>query len=122
MGAKYFTQEMDEPHKTILEVPGWIYFVLIFLGSSLAGIARMLWILDPDTNESHSMKWYRWFGAACSCGFFGLIVSLWLYEDFLGSPEKLAGIALLAGLGGSTTFDFVLAWLRTRFGLKNTGK
>jgi hypothetical protein len=103
------------PEKTVITVSGWLYFVLVFVGSTFAGIGRLLWQMDATKPP---LSWYRWVGAAFSCGFFGLITSLWLFDDFADQSEKLAAISLLAGLGGSTTFDFALAFLRARFGLR----
>lgn len=109
------------PVRVVLEVAPWLYLTLLFLGSSIAGGARMLWSYDPKKQAGKLWPWWRWLGACVSCGIIGLIAALWLYEDFHGNLFKVAAVSLLLGLGGSTTLDIALAVIRNRFVLQQKG-
>lgn len=85
----------------------WILFAAaIFAGSSLAGVAQLLW-------EGKPIPWQRLVGAALLSGFAGAITSLMLYSRLSNDPSLLAAVSLLAGIGGATTIDLLSGLLRS---------
>lgn len=79
-----------------------LFLAAMFIGSSLSGLALLLWENKPLT------KWQR-IGGVLLSGFAGCIVALLLYEKMHDSPAVLAGISLLAGIGGASTIEFLMA-------------
>lgn len=77
----------------------------IFVGSSVAGLAHILW-------EGKVLPKGRIVGAILMSGFAGLIVGLLLWEKLVNYPALLTGVSLLSGIGGASTIDFLISILR----------
>jgi hypothetical protein len=77
---------------------------LITSVSGLGGIAYHLWRGDV-------VGWKRWVGAAVLSAVAGGLVALWLWDSLKDTPTRLAAVSVLAGIGGTTIFDFLtVAW------------
>lgn len=106
---------VEAAQSTILE---WLLFALaIFMGSSLAGLAQILF-------EGKEIPRKRALGAFLLSGFAGCIVCLLLYSRLKEDLALLTGISLLAGVGGASTLDFLsgLAYRIVRMRLNVTEK
>lgn len=92
----------DDPHSILRDI------LAIFAGASVAGWAKLLWDEKPIPPR-------KIIGGIILSGFAGIIVWL-LLADRMGSthPLLLAGVALLAGIGGASTIDFLLGLLKKR--------
>lgn len=84
----------------------WIYFTLIFVGSSVAGIAVIMW-------KGRRIEPYRWVAAAFSCGFIGLLTCLALWKRYSEDDIMLLSFfSLFMGLAGPTALDLAIGTLR----------
>ena len=91
-----------------------ILLASIFVGSSVASWAYWKWEGTPITRG-------RWIGGSVVSGFAGLVTALLLYD--LMMPDRaaaLAGVSLLAGIGGASTIDFLMAMAK-RFAEQRLG-
>lgn len=68
--------------------------------SGLGGIAYHMWRGDV-------VGWRRWIGAAILSAVAGGLVALWLWDSLSETPTRLAAVSVLAGIGGTTIFDFL---------------
>lgn len=84
---------------------GLLYATIMFAGSSVAGWALLLWEAKPITARQKV-------GGVLLSGFSGVISSLLLYDYLKESPSLLAGVSLLAGIGGASTIEWLLMALR----------
>lgn len=80
-------------------------FVCAFGISALAGLAAML-RSKTELNLTNIAT------SGLNSGFLGLGISLIWYQQFQDNIYFLIGACVLAGLGGVTTIDFVLAIIR----------
>jgi len=88
-----------------------ILFGGIFLIASVGGLAALL-------RSGQALSKRLVISAFLNSGLMGLVIALILWENFNGQkPHLIIGVSVLAGLGGMTTFDLVLQWIRKRFGL-----
>lgn len=72
----------------------------MFVGSSLAGWAMLLWENKPITARQRV-------GGVILSGFSGMIVALLLHEKLSDHSTLLAGVSLLAGIGGASTIEWL---------------
>lgn len=80
-------------------------FITGFVVSALAGLAALL-------RSSEEMTKLKVCSAVLNSGLMGLGISLLWYNKFQENIPFLIGICVLAGLGGMTTLDFVVAAIR----------
>lgn len=86
------------------------YLVLIiYCVCSLAGLAHLL-------HDGERLPPTKVAGAIMMSGFAGVVVFLILFERLEGSPHLLAGISVLAGIGGASTLDFLLELAKRKLG------
>lgn len=81
------------------------YMSAMFIGSSVAGWALLLW-------EDKKVTRKQAIGGTLLSGLSGLIVSLMLWKHLQDDPMLLAGVSLLAGVGGASTLEFLVVMLR----------
>ena len=87
---------------------GWPLLFIVFLGSSLFGVANIIW-------KGEEVGRLRMIAAAVMCGSAGLIVCLLLWDRYHeNNVALLAGISLLAGIGGATTIDVAIGALKKK--------
>lgn len=85
----------------------------IFVASSFAGLAALL-------RSRQKVSARAVVSAMLNSGFIGTIIGLIWYSQYKDTNLFfLVGVSILAGLGGSTTIDFVLQVARVRFGVQN---
>ncbi len=84
--------------------PLWV-FVTSFCVAAFAGVASLM-------RSGISLTWVRIISAALNSGLVGLAVSLMWYAKMKDDVFFLVGVAAVAGLGGMTTVDFVVAALK----------
>ena len=82
-----------------------VYISAMFIGSSVAGWALLLWEDKPVSRKQA-------LGGVLLSGFSGVIVSLLLYKYLQDNPMLLAGVSLLAGVGGASTLEFLAVMFR----------
>lgn len=81
-----------------------------FFGSSFSGLATHLRSGSPLTTRMV-------LAAVLNSGLVGLIVALMGYKTFQDNLTYLLGLSLLAGIGGATLLDFMVALLKRRMGI-----
>lgn len=87
----------------------------IFVASSFAGLAALL-------RSRQKVSFRAVASAMLNSGFIGTIIGLIWYSQYRETNLYfLVGVSILAGLGGSTTIDFVLQVARVRFGVQTGG-
>ncbi len=93
----------------------------VFIGagvlSGLAGLASLL-------RSNVELTWKRLISAFLNSGILGLGISLLWYAKFQDNVYFLVGLCVVAGLGGMTTVDLVIAAARrgilgTKLGTEN---
>lgn len=76
-----------------------------FAVSAIAGLAALL-------RSEEKLTWIKVLSSVLNSGMLGLGISLLWYLKFQTNIYMLIGICVLAGLGGMTTIEFVLAAFR----------
>lgn len=90
-----------------------LLLALLFVGSGLAGWAKLIW--EGKTPERRKL-----IAGSVLSGVAGLLMALLLWSRLIDhDPALLAMVSLLAGVGGVTVIDLLLAILVQR--LKNLG-
>lgn len=95
---------MDEPKKSLLEIA--IFGASLFAGSSVAGWAYQLY-LDEKIPLAKKV------GGIVLSGLAGVIVAMLLWNR-IDDRVLIIGLSLLAGIGGASTIDWLIAMLRRR--------
>lgn len=79
--------------------------------SCFGGLAYHLWKNDLDT-------WGKAVSAMVLSGIGGGLTLLWLWSEMQDSPEKMAVISVLSGIGATTLIDFGIyslqRWVRSK--------
>ena len=96
------------------------YFLGLFPFCSLAGLAVLMW-------EGKKIPMIRIAAATVISGISGVVVAAFLWKQLAEvDPFKLTAISILAGAGGATTMDLLLAgfyrFVKKRAGLEEDSK
>jgi hypothetical protein len=103
-GLLAVTLGINESSKGIIE-PVKV-FAVSFGVSSLAGLAALLRAGKP-------ISWLSVMSSILNSGLMGLCIALLWYTKFQDNVYFLVGVCVLAGLGGATTIDFVMAAIKS---------
>ena len=77
-----------------------VFIATVFAGCSLSGWAKMLW-------EGKKIPRSRKLGGVLMSGAAGVIVALLLWDHLLDRPALLAGVSMVAGIGGASTIEWL---------------
>lgn len=101
----------DSPPTTPAFIEPLKLFGGIFVAASFAGLAALL-------RSKQKVSARAVVSAMLNSGFIGTVIGLIWYSQYKDTNLFfLVGVSILAGLGGSTTIDFVLQVARGRLGV-----
>jgi len=97
--------KLDEHH---------ILFSLIFAGGSIGGLSALL-----RSNKRLTLRSVT--SAMLNSGIMSLVISLIWWNNYRETNLYfLVGVSILAGLGGATTLDFAVLYVRKRLGIQGS--
>lgn len=85
----------------------WLTAILVFLGSSVAGLATLLREGKPIDGRNVA-------SATLNSGLFGTIIFLVAWQYYRENLPGLVGISLLAGIGAASLISFAITLMKRR--------